>query len=71
MHVADPESVAIRIFAGKNAHSQSSAAPGAAAGAEIAAIDPELRAIIERWPDLPDSVKAEMLATVRAASTNE
>ena len=71
LNMADPESVAIRVFAEKNAHSGESAALGAAVSAENAPIDPELRSIIERWPDLPDAVKAGILAMVRAASTNE
>ncbi len=38
---------------------------------EDAPVDADLQVIIERWPDLPDAVKAEMLAMVCAASTNE
>ena len=42
------------------------AAPGAAVGAENAPIDPDLQSIIERWPELPDAVKADIVAMVRA-----
>jgi hypothetical protein len=34
---------------------------------ENARIDPDLQAIIERWPDLPDAVKASIVAMVTAA----
>ena len=33
-----------------------------------AAIDPELRAVADAWPTLPDAVKAGILAMVRAAA---
>ncbi len=52
----------------ENAHSRDSAAPGAAVGAQIAPVDPELQAIIERWPDLTDAVKAGILEMVRDAN---
>jgi hypothetical protein len=32
-----------------------------------APIDPDLLAIIERWPELPDAVKASILAMVRTS----
>ena len=51
----------------ENAHSQDGAAPGAAVGIENAPIDPDLRAIIERWADLPDAMKAGIMAMVTAA----
>lgn len=49
------------------AHSENHAAAGAAVGSENAPIDPDLRAIIERWDDLPDAVSAGIVAMVRAA----
>lgn len=52
---------------GENAHSQSCAAPGAAVGIENAPIDPELQAIIQRWADLPEALKAGIVAIVKAA----
>ena len=51
----------------KNAHSDEGAAPGAAAGAENAPIDPDLELIIHKWTDLPQTLKAGILAMVRAA----
>jgi len=51
----------------ENAHSLDSAAPGAAVGAQNTPIDPDLQAIIERWPELPDAVKAGILAMVRTS----
>ena len=66
--MADPESVAIRVFAEKNAHSRERAALGAAASAENAAIDSDLQAIVKSWPNLSVAVKAGIVAMVRAAS---
>ena len=51
----------------ENASFGESAAQGAAVGAENAAIDPHLQAIVERWPDLSEPVKAGIVALVRAA----
>ena len=51
----------------ENALSRDSAAPGAAVGAQNTSIDPDLQAIIERWPELPDTVKAGILAMVRTS----
>lgn len=31
------------------------------------AIDPDLPAVIDAWPDLPEAIKAGIVATVRAA----
>ncbi|MCA9182865.1 MAG: hypothetical protein KDA51_15495 [Planctomycetales bacterium] len=53
--------------AGKNAHSENRAAAGAAVVSENAPIDAELQVIIERWAELPDAVKAGIVAMVRAA----
>ena len=44
-----------------------SAAVGAAVGRENTAVDPDLATIIERWTDLPEPLKAGMVAMVRAA----
>ena len=51
----------------ENALSRDSAAPGAAVDAQNTSIDPDLQAIIERWPELPDAVKAGILAMVRTS----
>jgi len=44
-----------------------SAAPGAAVDPENGPTDPDLQIIVERWDDLPEPVKAGILAMVRAA----
>ena len=49
----------------KNTHSREGAAAGAAVGAENEPVDPDLQAVIERWPDLPDVVKVDILAMVQ------
>ena len=51
----------------ENAPSREGAARGAAVGAEDAPIDPDLQAIIERWPELPEAVRTSIVAMVRAA----
>ena len=52
----------------ENTHFQEGAARGAAVGAENAApIDPDLQSIIERWSDLSEAVKDDLLAMVKAA----
>ena len=65
--LTDPESARIRVFPEENGTFPSGAAPGAAVGPENAPIDPDLRAIIERWAELPDAVKAGIVAMVNAA----
>ena len=40
---------------------------GAESGAHNAPIDADLRAIIEQWAELPDEVKASIVAMVTAA----
>ena len=42
------------------------AAPGAAVEHENAPTDPDLQAIVERWPDLPEAVKSGIVAMVHA-----
>ena len=42
------------------------AAKSGAFRAANALVDPDLQAIIERWPELPEVVKAGILAMVRA-----
>ena len=54
--------------AGENEYSQDGAAPGAAVGIENGLVDSDLQAIIQRWADLPDAVKAGIVAMVRASS---
>ena len=51
----------------KNVHSENRAAAGAAVDSENGPIDADLRAIIERWAELPNAVKAGIVAMVRAA----
>ena len=51
----------------ENAHFDNRAAPGAAGETQNAPIDADLRAIIERWSELPDAVKAGIVAMVRTA----
>ena len=53
---------------GKNTHSENRAAPGAATDPVNGPIDPDLAAIIERWADLPQAVRAAMIAMVRATA---
>ena len=48
----------------KNEHSGSSAAPRAAVVMDNVLPDPDLAAIIECWPDLPDTVKDAVRALV-------
>ena len=38
-----------------------------ALGVQSAPIDPDLRAVIEHWPALPEAIKAGILAMIRAA----
>ena len=54
----------------ENEHSGPSAAPRAAVVMENSLLDPDLAAIIECWPDLPDTVKAGILAMVRGYSSS-
>lgn len=61
---ADPESASIRVFPDENGMFSDRAAPGAAVGPENTSIDPELQAVIARWADLPDAVKAGIVAMV-------
>ena len=51
----------------QNAHSRDSAAAGATVDPENGPIDPDLQTIIEGWPDLPEPVKAGILAMVHGA----
>ncbi len=53
------------------AHSQRRAARGAAVGAENAPIDPDLQSIIERWPNLSETVKASIMAIVKPADDTQ
>ena len=52
----------------ENAHSEHCAAAGAAVDSENVQIAPDLQAIVERWADLPDAVKAGIVAMVQAAT---
>ena len=55
------------IFSKKTALSQRSAAKCAAPAAEKGPLDADLTFVIERWSDLPELVKAGILAMVRTA----
>ena len=52
----------------KSGFSESGGAKSGALGAQGGVIDPELRAIIDAWPVLPDAIKVGILAMVRTAS---
>ncbi|MCH7685408.1 MAG: hypothetical protein IH899_01785 [Planctomycetes bacterium] len=52
---------------GNNVIQGQGGAESGAVGAQSALMDPDLRAVIEAWPELPDAVKAGILAMVRAA----
>jgi len=52
---------------GKKAHSENCAAPGAAVGSENTPIDPDLAAVVDAWPKLPEAIRAGILAMIRAA----
>lgn len=56
---------AIAESSGKTADSAQRAAQGAAHSAPI---DPGLRAVIDRWPSLPDAIRAGIVAMVKAAA---
>ena len=47
------------------------AANVAAVEAKTAHIDPDLETIVNAWPDLPDEVKADILAMVKEAAKAE
>ncbi len=47
-----------------------SAAEGSAAERENASLDPDLQAIIDAWPTLPESVKADILAMAKAGESD-
>ena len=51
----------------ENTHFQEGAAGDAAVGAKNTTIDPDLQSIIERWSDLSEAVKDDLLAMVKAA----
>jgi hypothetical protein len=42
-------------------------APGGAKSGALAAFDPDLAALVETWPRLPEPIRAGILAMVRAA----
>jgi hypothetical protein len=52
---------------GKSGISSGQRAKSSAVEPETPPIDPDLRAIIEQWPDLPEAVKANILAMVQAS----
>jgi hypothetical protein len=54
--------------AAKSGNSSDRAAQGAAVDAENGPIEPDLQAVIDAWPALPDAVKAGILAMVRSTT---
>ena len=52
----------------ENDISHEGAAQGAAVGAEQAGIDPDLAAVIEAWPELPEAVRRTVVLMVRVGS---
>jgi hypothetical protein len=69
--LTDSESTSIALFSRENGTLSDCAAPGAALEHENALIDPTLQAVIDGWPELPEAVKAGILAMVQAASRAE
>ncbi len=49
------------------ANSEKCAAAGAAVELDNSTLDPDLQTIIDRWPALPDAIKAGIIAMVRAS----
>jgi integrase len=47
--------------------SEECAARGAAVGGDFGPVDPDLGVVVDAWPTLPESVRADILAMVRAA----
>jgi hypothetical protein len=47
------------------------AAQGAAVSTEDGLIDPDLQAVIEAWLELPEAIKAGILAMVKSAGGSE
>ena len=54
----------------ENAHSQCSAAPGAAVVAENSPIDADLARVIDAWPRLSDDERRAVLRIVEAAGVD-
>ncbi len=44
---------------------------GTTSGTKPAPIDPDLAAVVKAWPELPEAVKAGIVAMVKAASEGE
>jgi hypothetical protein len=55
--------------AGKTVVLPESGAESGALSTDSAENDPGLRLIIERWPELPDALQADILSLVRAAAS--
>ncbi|MDA0991881.1 MAG: hypothetical protein O3A51_14165 [Verrucomicrobia bacterium] len=51
----------------ENADFQNRAAQGAAIDTPKAPGDPDLAAVVEAWPKLPEAIRAGILAMIRAA----
>jgi len=52
---------------GNSAVRDQSSAESGAVGAQTAFADPDLAAVVEAWPSLPEAIKAGILAMIRAA----
>jgi hypothetical protein len=60
----------IRTYApntGNSSSSDQSGAESGALGAQEATLDPDLAAVVDAWPALPGTIKAGILAIIRAA----
>ena len=53
----------------KQAIAETGGAESGALGGEFDPVDPDLAAVIEAWPKLPEAVRAGILAMVRAAGS--
>ena len=56
---------------GDNAHSQTGAAHSAAAALAEGQSDPDLQDLIQRWPNVPEAVRAGILAMVRQCAPGD
>jgi hypothetical protein len=61
----------ITDFTGKTGFFQRSAAESGAGGAENRPLDPDLAVVVQAWPDVPETVRASILAMVRAAAGDQ
>jgi hypothetical protein len=60
-----------RIFHDISGFLESRGAESGALGTQGGVLDPELRAIVDAWPALPEPIKAGILAMIRAGRMGE